>query len=313
MSKPKIFRDYKGKSLIDFPDNYVIIDIETTGFDPTYDEIIELSAVKIENDTIINTFSQLVNPDCELDLFIQSITGLTNSSFKNHPKLSDVLDKYIEFLGDSILVGHNVNFDVNFLYDACMRILNKPLVNDFIDTMRISRKLHPDIPHHRLDDLIEYYSVSNREFHRAENDCMLTNQILIFEKNEALQKYDDIESFQNSFKKKRSYRPHAADISADSDVEFDETHPLYGKVCVFTGVLENMVRKEAMQKVVNLGGLVGDSVTKKTNYLILGNNDYCKSIKDGKSSKQKKAEELKLKGHDIEVISENVFYDMLEC
>ena len=73
-----------------------------------------------------------------------------------------------------------------------------------------------------------------------------------------------------------------------------------------------MVRKEAMQKVVNLGGLVGDSVTKKTNYLILGNNDYCKSIKDGKSSKQKKAEELKLKGYDIEVISENVFYDMLE-
>lgn len=314
MSNSKITRENKGKSLIEFPDNYVIIDIETTGLDPTYDEIIELSAVKIDNCTITATYSQLLNPDCELNPFIQSITGLTNSSFKNHPKISDVLYEYIDFLGDSILVGHNVNFDVNFLYDACMRILNKPFVNDFIDTMRISRKLHPDMPHHRLDDLIEYYSVSHREFHRAENDCMLTNQIFIFEKNEALQKYDDIESFQNSFKKKRSsvHKLHAADIQADSDIEFDETHPLYGKVCVFTGALENMVRKEAMQKVVNLGGLVGDSVTKKTNYLILGNYDYCKSIKDGKSSKQKKAEELKLKGHDIEVISENVFYDMLE-
>ena len=73
-----------------------------------------------------------------------------------------------------------------------------------------------------------------------------------------------------------------------------------------------MTRKTAMQMVVDLGGLVGNSVTKKTNYLILGNNDYCSSIKDGKSSKQKKAESLKLSGNDIEIISENVFYDMLE-
>jgi len=72
-----------------------------------------------------------------------------------------------------------------------------------------------------------------------------------------------------------------------------------------------MVRKEAMQIVADLGGKNADSVTKKTNYLILGNNDYCKSIKDGKSSKQKKAEKLKLDGYDIEIIPENVFYDII--
>ena len=59
------------------------------------------------------------------------------------------------------------------------------------------------------------------------------------------------------------------------------------------------------------GGSVGDNVTKKTNYLILGNNDFCQSIKDGKSNKQKKAEDLILKGHDIEILSENVFYDLV--
>jgi len=64
--------------------------------------------------------------------------------------------------------------------------------------------------------------------------------------------------------------------------------------------------------VVNRGGINGDSVTRKTNYLVLGNNAYCSSIKDGKSTKHKKAESLKLKGQDIEIVPENVFYDMLE-
>ncbi|NLO49067.1 MAG: exonuclease, partial [Clostridiales bacterium] len=85
-----------------------------------------------------------------------------------------------------------------------------------------------------------------------------------------------------------------------------------GKICVFTGTLEKMVRKEAMQAVVDFGGTCGDNVTSKTNYLILGNFDYCKSIKDGKSRKHKKAEKLILQGQDISIISENVFYDLLE-
>ena len=73
-----------------------------------------------------------------------------------------------------------------------------------------------------------------------------------------------------------------------------------------------MARKEAMQIVANLGGINQDNVNKETNYLVLGNNDYCKNIKNGKSNKQKKAEQLKIKGQDIEIISENVFYDMIE-
>ena len=109
---------------------------------------------------------------------------------------------------------------------------------------------------------------------------------------------------------KQSSSLDARDI-VTSNAEFDETHPLFDKLCVFTGTLEKMARKDAMQAVVDLGGKVANSVTKKTNYLILGNNDYCSTIKDGKSSKQKKAESLKLAGNDIEIISENVFYDMI--
>lgn len=306
-------REEKGIGLIDFPNDYVVIDIETTGFDPNYDEIIEISAIKVEENNIIDSFTTLVNPKDGIDSYIEELTGISNEMLSTAPKLEDILKNFDYFVGDSIMVGHNVNFDINFLYDNYMQILGKPLKNDFVDTLRLARKLLPELKHHRLDDLTEYFNRTNRDYHRALNDCELTNQILNDLKNEMLKKYENIEEFKKSFQ--RHYKNHdklkAKDIIASTN-DFDEDHPLYQKVCVFTGTLEKMLRKDAMQIVVNLGGICGDGVTSKTNYLILGNNDYCKTIKDGKSSKQKKAEELKLKGQDIEIISEDVFYDMID-
>lgn len=100
-------------------------------------------------------------------------------------------------------------------------------------------------------------------------------------------------------------------ISAQTD-HFNEDGPIFQKVFAFTGTLERMTRREAMQQVVNCGGLIGNGVTKQTNYLVLGNNDYCKSIKDGKSNKHKKAEKMQLDGFDIAIISEDVFCDMIQ-
>jgi DNA polymerase-3 subunit epsilon len=108
-----------------------------------------------------------------------------------------------------------------------------------------------------------------------------------------------------------SYTIRAKDLHAETD-DFNPDCPLYGKYVVFTGALQRMTRREAMQATLDIGGLCSDSVTKKTNFLVLGNNDYCKSIKGGKSNKQKKAEALQLAGLDIHVISENTFYEMLE-
>ncbi len=72
-----------------------------------------------------------------------------------------------------------------------------------------------------------------------------------------------------------------------------------------------MVRKDAAQLVANLGGILGDGVTKKTNFLVLGNFDYCSTIKEGKSSKHKRAEQLILKGQDLQIIPESVFLSMV--
>ena len=306
----------KGKSLIDFPNNFCIVDLETTGLDPTIDEIIEISCIKIRNNIKEKIFASLIKPSEPIDPFIESLTGISNEILKDAPPLKQTLKDCIDFIGSDIIVGHNVNFDINFLYDNCLRIFGYEYKNNFIDTMRLSRRIIPELPHHRLKDMIKHYSIGTKVEHRALSDCIQTLSLFQNLKEDAILKYSSIDDFKSycTKKKKRKRDNHKPSIKASDIVpstdEFDISHPLYNKVCVFTGKLEKIKRKDAYQMVVDIGGLIGDSVTKKTNFLILGNNDYCSQIKDGKSNKQKRAEELILKEQDLKIISENVFYDL---
>ena len=90
-----------------------------------------------------------------------------------------VLYEFKKFLGNDIIIGHNVNFDIDFIYDSMVDNLEEYLSNDYIDTLRISRKLLPELKHHKLDNLIDYFNLTKRNEHRALNDCVLTNQVYI--------------------------------------------------------------------------------------------------------------------------------------
>lgn len=297
-------RDSKGHSLLTFPNDYTVVDIETTGLSPEYDEIIEICAFKYRGGELVNKYSTLVKPEREVNDFITQLTGITNNMLASAPSAVDVMQPLYDFIGSDVIVGHNVNFDINFLYDYCTSILSKPLSNDFVDTMRIARLLHKENKHNRLSDLAKQYNLSYEGAHRAGFDCALTNSIYEIFKRECADGAIEL----NTLAKHSQVK--AADISATvSEIPADS--PLLDKVVVFTGTLEKMLRKDAMQLVANMGGINGDNVTKKTNYLVLGNNDYCTTIKNGKSGKQKKAEEYKLKGYDIEIIPESVFYDIV--
>jgi len=308
-------RTHKGSSLIAFPDAYIVIDIETTGLSPEWDSIIEIAAIKYKDGIKVDQFASLVRPDYAdpdgtyIDDFIEELTGITNEMLQDAPSADSILLQYKDFLGDSVLVGHNVNFDINFLYDAFNNYFHTPFSNDYIDTMRISRRLHPEESHHRLKDLVRRYSFGNKSAHRALGDSELAQSCYACLRREVLDRYGSFDAFIKDINSPKQGLK-ASDITSGVG-SYDTTHPLYQKVCVFTGALQGMIRKDAMQIVVDLGGLNGDIVTRKTNYLILGNNDYCTTIKDGKSSKQKKAEKLKLEGYDIEILSENVFLDLV--
>lgn len=295
----------KGKSIISNPTNYVIIDIETTGLDPEYCEIIELAAIKYENNKEIARFHSLVKPDYEIDSFITSLTGITNEMVKNSPKLSEVILDFYNFLKDEILIGHCVYFDINFIYDALEKE-NIILSNDYINIMRFSNKILPQLENQKLNTISSHYNVTLPN-HRALTDCVATNECYQKLLQDINTKYSTFEEFRKAF----SYKSTRAKNITTTTTVFNEDHPLYNKTCVFTGTLKHFVRKDAMQLVVNLGGFCKDNVTKDTNYLILGNLEYSSNVKDGKSNKLKKAETYILDGKELEIISENVFLDLL--
>ena len=284
-------------------DNYCVLDLETTGLSPNYDSIIEIGIIKVKENKIVDMYNSLINPGFLINEYITSITGITNEMLKGKPKIIDLKKEVLNFIGNDVLVGHNISFDVSFLQKG----FNEELKNEYIDTLQFCRKLFKELSHHRLTDMSNYLEISRNE-HRSMSDCLCTKELYdcIKEKmkNDGL-KIDDIFA-------KRNYSSKNIDIHAikPDNIEIDEDNFFYNKHCVFTGKLEKMIRKDAMQLVVNVGGILDNSVTKKTNYLILGNNDYCSSIKDGKSSKHKKAEKYKLEGQNIEIIDEDTFYNL---
>lgn len=312
-----------GKRLRIFPESYVVIDTETTGLDPSKDELIEVAALKICNGEIADSFQSLLRPNQKVSSFVTQLTGITNEMLANAPCAEELWNDFLEFVGDNIIIGHNVRFDINFIYDCSVKYQGIPFDNDFVDTLYISRQYIHDIPNHQLSTLADYFHFSAINAHRALADCEVTNQIYLALKNISSEisdvrqeskpfHVDKRANFVKPFSKQKTYFDYVdiKKLSANK-TEFDETHPLYGKICVFTGKLKNMERRDAMQAVLDCGGTLGNYVSKKTHYLILGNNEDCPSVKDGKSSKQKRAEALKLEGQEIEIISEDVFYKMI--
>jgi len=297
----------KGMSLLVLENNYTVIDIETTGLSPVHDEIIELSAIKVRDNQIIEEFTSLVKPENEISDFITRLTGITNEMVKSAPKIEDAIMDYVNFIGDSLLLGHNIHFDINFIYDNYWIYSKKYFYNNFVDTLMLSRKVEPGLLSHKLGGLASHYSIKTNGAHRGLADCHTTHMLYGILKEKVVSNDIDL-SILPTWKK---YPKNISKISSTVET-FNEEHPLYGKNIVFPGELEKMSRGAAAQTVANLGGMPQSGVNKKTDFLILGNNDYNKAIKGGKSSKQRKAEEYILSGQDLQIISETEFYEMIE-
>lgn len=343
-------REHKGSSIISLPLNYIVIDTETTGLDYEYCHIIEVSALKYLDGKLVDTFTSLVQPPLQqiysfsdddddgkwvsyyVDDFITDITGITNEMLASAPMPSEVFPKLSDFIGNSLLIAHNAHFDINFLYDSFLNHCTDPLTNDFIDTLRIARKVFPNLRHHRLSDVASACGVSQQMAHRAEADCIVTAQCYEAMRQTILSTQTE-DAFKLSFaKKKKKYKDVLFAITAEaklknthevntcssilsglsiSAADIDETNPIFGKTVVFTGALSSMPRKEAFQLVAEFGGVPENSITTKTNFLVIGNSEFAKSVKDGKTTKMKKAESYIKKGYEISIISETAFFDLI--
>lgn len=168
----------RGNKIEGYVKDYVIFDIETTGISAIEDKIIELSAVKVKNHEIIEEFSSLVNPNCFIPEAASRVNGITDDMVKDAPKIEDVLKEFIDFIGDEILIGHNIHeFDMKFIHRDIEKYMGLFLGNDYIDTLPLARLVLSNLRRHRLVDLAEYYRISSEGAHRALNDCRMNLKV----------------------------------------------------------------------------------------------------------------------------------------
>ena len=170
-----------GNLLNTYVADYVVFDLETTGISPKTDEVVEISAVKVEHGKVTDEFSTLVNPKQRIPYGASRVNGITDDMVAEAPFFEQVLEEFLEFIKGFVLVGHNIaRFDMNFLYRDVEKYFERSLPNNYIDTLQMARRELPDLEHHRLTDLAEYYEISAEGAHRALNDCRMNQQV--FEK-----------------------------------------------------------------------------------------------------------------------------------
>lgn len=159
------------------PNTYVVFDIETTGINHKKDEIIELSAIKV-NSSEITEFSHLISITGIIPVDITSLTGITNEMIYDSPKIDTILPQFLDFIGNCKLIGHNISsFDCYFINDACEKYGYPKLTNEIIDTLPLAKNKLPDLEHYTLQSLCEYYNIDTSNAHRALADCYMCNEI----------------------------------------------------------------------------------------------------------------------------------------
>ncbi len=298
----------KSKETLAFPDNYTVIDLETTGLNIEEDSIIEIAALKVKSGKEAEYFQTLISCPITITQRIQNLTGISNEMLMDAPIFSQIAGQLSAFIDDDIIIGHAILFDITFLSKAFLATGFMPLENLYIDTLPISQKLLPELVHHRLKDMASYYKFDTTNAHRAMVDCNMNYQVFEAMKQTIINTYTSYDTFISNWNT-LSKRIKADMISTDIE-SFDTTHLLYQKNCVITGALDRFSRKEAMQIIANLGGINMDKLNTSTDILILGNGEYC-DLLTGITKKQKKALRLIDEGYPIKIITELEFYQLL--
>ncbi|NLM07260.1 MAG: PolC-type DNA polymerase III, partial [Tissierellia bacterium] len=167
----------------DYYEEYTVFDFETTGLTPKNSKIIEIGAVKVINGDIVDYFSELINPSEQISEFTTKLTSITNEMLEGKPSIEEILPKFIDFIGESVLVGHNVKFDMGFLrFNANEQGIE--ITNPSMDTLLFSRRLYPELGRHTLDSICKHLKVNLEQHHRAIDDSKATAEIFLKMMNE---------------------------------------------------------------------------------------------------------------------------------
>ncbi|MCM1523436.1 MAG: exonuclease domain-containing protein [Ruminococcus sp.] len=262
----------KGLKLYESITDYTVFDLETTGLWVNSDcKIIEISALKVRNDEVAETFSTLVNPKIHIPSAATRINHITDEMVENAPAIEDIFDDFLAFIGDDVLVGHNIDsFDYNIIYDLHIRFKGTPFQNQYIDTLSLAKKAFPELPSHKLTDLAEHLNIDRSEAHRAEKDCYMN--FSLYKELKPLISENNTRTI--PIKTDKGEKKYASVVNKSGMQNIFK-----GTACIVYGAFKNIDNDKVQNIVRELGAEYADYFCYSADYLILGEDMYEKYIK----------------------------------
>lgn len=305
--------------------NFVAIDLETANAKRS--SICEIGISVVRNSEIIETKSWLVRPDGnKYDFQNIAVHGIHPEDTASAPSFAEVWQEVVPYLEGNVVVAHNTSFDMYAIRDALTESNIAFPIFQYYCSLRIARYTFRDTYSYSLPILCTAMGINFPHHHRAGGDAEGCAKIFI--RSIELAGVSSIDELQEKYKfhcgefrpgafvaqlSTSQGRSHKLNVSSivGNPAFIDEGNYFYQKVVCFTGKCQYGTRTEMLQRVADIGGIPSNSVTAKTEVLVVGQQDYRVVGSDGISGKQKKAMELRDKGQDIEILSEIEFMSMV--
>lgn len=306
--------------------DFIAIDFETATLE--MNSACSLGIACVEKFEIKETHYFLIQPpENKYSATNIKIHGINSADTVSSPTFPEVWNEIRHLFVDTIVVAHNVRFDLSVL-KACLDFYELS-VDDFpyIDSIAVSNRVIKDKNYSKsLVDRAAYFNVPIEQHHNALNDAVVCAKIVIDSIKTTNRK--SLKTYCSSFRRRTTHvfsdlkpmtkMPNLKSFD-DKNISFssitpnektiDETHPFYGKNIVLTGDLETLTRASAMQKIADVGGIVKSSVSSKTEFLVVGKQDLSVVDSSGMSSKEKKARDLIENGKSIQLLNEKEFLE----
>lgn len=305
--------------------NYVTVDIESAN--EWHTSICAIAIVCYENGLETESYSTYVyQPENHFSDFCTGIHGITYKDVEDAPHFDEITDKISALFSDKIVFAHNAAYDIPHILTEYARSESLYPTFNYACSLNIARRAIKGMPNYRLDTLCENFSI-DLDHHNALSDARACGELVIqISKALSVESIDEIFTTikyhkgsisPDTYEKAHSIRIRSASVqykkiaeSMEINKDADPHNYFYEKIILFTGAL-NITRKEAMQLVADRGGVPTAGMKKSVNILVVGRDDYGNFKEGGKSSKMIKAEKYISQGADMEIISEEDFFEHL--
>ena len=159
---------------------FVVVDVEATGAKTPPNRIIELGAYRVRHGRIVDSFLTLVNPEIPIPRFVMALTGISNEMVKQAPVFTEVAPRWLNYIGNAVLIAHNAPFDTSFLNHEVSRVYpGHRMVNSDLCTVKLARRILPGLRNYRLDTVADHFSIPIHHRHRAGSDALATAEVFL--------------------------------------------------------------------------------------------------------------------------------------